>query len=707
MKTTFRLIITLFILLNSLGTQAQSFYEAQFSTKGINYYALVIFYDDNDVLIRTRYMEGETFKVAEFKATAQITTTESGADCYLIDGTDAKLVYGDDGTGYSADNFIFYSDDEGGWKSIYALDDNGWEADNATELMSPAKWEQLDPEVAFTQKFVFNYFDKTDPLYNVLLAYNPDNIVDIDGVNGNHEGEGDGEWEVVMSKGTGFGEQSWVTRIEFPEKEIGEYWDESKSITDMSYGNGLWLVSMSKNSGFGSQAYKYGASWPNEWIEKQWDQTRRVTEVAYGNGIWAVVMSKSSGYTKQIYSVSKEWLDVNWKNGTFSITSVAYGAGHWVVVLSEYPDKNPSQRIRAAAEFPGADVKELWAEGFDISTMAYGDEWVVIMTAGLELTQSFDFSTDFPKPYVKEKWDAGYSISEAVYTYNELSTNFYLNFTGTASTSGNSNNTIAETTTAVTTTNTTTTITAVPRLHLITVANTKVPDIGVSCAIDRDNISNEFADITSGLGIELITHVVDGANLTKAKVKAAIDGVNVKSNDIVVFIYTGHGYRWSDQASKYPQMALYYSRYDSPSKANSYNLESVYDLIVAKGARLNIVLGDCCNSDIGVTSREGGGGLASRSYTRGSTDRLRKLFFEAEGDIIAAAAKPNETSCGSRTTGGYFLNAFFSAIDKEVSYTATGSTSWDAILSRSMSSATYKTQNLNGCSIQHGVYKGL
>ena len=130
-------------------------------------------------------------------------------------------------------------------------------------------------------------------------------------------------------------------------------------------------------------------------------------------------------------------------------------------------------------------------------------------------------------------------------------------------------------------------------------------------------------------------------------------------------------------------------------------------MIVKKGARLNLVLGDCCNNDLGVTSRDGGGGLASRTYTRGDKDRLRKLFFESRGNIIAAAAQPNETACGSRVSGGYFLNAFFSAIDKEVSYTATGNADWADIFKRTMSSATYKTQNLNGCTIQHGVYKGL
>ncbi|MDG1428693.1 MAG: caspase family protein [Crocinitomicaceae bacterium] len=709
MKNTLRLIALVCILFISQGAKSQSFYEGTWRADGVLYNALVIFYDDNDILVRTRYKLADVYKVAEFKATAEIIKDPSGDDVYLIDGEDATIVYGPEG-GYSADNFMFYSHGSGEWQDYYAIDDNGWASDNASDMLNEMTWKQLDPETDFTEQFAFNYFERTDQMYNIMLSYNPSNVTDVAGVNGSND---DGEWRVVMSQGTGFGEQSWVTRYEFPKEKIKEYWADDKSITDVSYGNGLWLVTMSKQSGYDLQSWSNGAKWPNEWIEKKWDDDKMITEVAYGDGTWAVVMSTNTGYTKQIYSVSKkwpkEWLDEQWKNGPYSFTSIAYGAGHWAIVLSDDPTNNSVQRIRAGAEFPADEIRTGWADGYDVSTMAYGDEWVVILTKGLELRQSYDSGDDFPKPFVAEKWDEGYSISEAIYKYEETSTNHYLNFTGTASTTGGSNNTISHTTNPQSTTVTAAnpSITAIPRMHLITVANTQVPDIGASCAVDRDIIHDEFDDITEGLGIDLLKHTIDGTNLSKSNVTSAINRIDVKPNDIVVFVYTGHGYRWSNQTSRFPQIALFYSRYDSPENSNSYNLETVYDMIVKKGARLNLVLGDCCNNDLGVTSRDGGGGLASRTYTRGDKDRLRKLFFESRGNIIAAAAQPNETACGSRVSGGYFLNAFFSAIDKEVSYTATGNADWADIFKRTMSSATYKTQNLNGCTIQHGVYKGL
>ena len=620
MKNVVLLLLFMGCLFYGNSSNAQSYYEATWTHNSVTYHALVMFNDDNDVTIRARYKVDSLYKVAEYAAKASTVTVDDGRICYYIDGYDAKVVYGDATRGYNADNFLFYKDANGEWDLPYAIDDAEIDKEGIEERIGPVtSWEELDPAEAFTQKFVFNYFDKDEPLYNVLLSYNSDNVVDVAGVNGSGSTTTDGEWKVFMSKGTGYGEQTWRTRYEFPKDDIKELWGQSKHITDLSYGNGVWMVSMSENSGYGLQSWKYGASWPNEWIDEHWTNGQKITELTYGNGQWALVMSKGSGYTDQQYIVSKswpqEWLNTHWRDGSYSITSLAYGAGHWAVVVSKVPG-NPGQRIRAGAEFPGTAVAESWKEEYDVSSMAYGDEWVVILTKGNDLTQSYDEGSSFPKDFVKGKWDDGYAISEAIFTYVEPEGNHILNFTGTASSSGVSNNTIANT--HASTTNTTTpSISAVPKLHLVVVANTIVPDIGSSCVVDRDNILQEFDDISDGLGIEIKKHVIDGQDLSKANVRSTINGLSPGSNDIVVFAYSGHGYRWSDQVSTYPNMAMYYSRYESPSNSNSYNLQEVYDLIVSKGARLNIVLGDCCNNDIGVTNRVGAGSIASRSFTRG------------------------------------------------------------------------------------------
>lgn len=705
----------LVLLLLSSTLSAQTFYETAWNYAGVRYDGLIIYYEADDILVRVRYTTNDVYRVAEFDATAEWETNSNGT-WYIISGEDARIVYGDKNTSYAADNFIFPVDENGNLMTPYTIDNSALEREyGEDDFIQVSSWNEVDPAVAFTEKYVYNYFDRNEDLYNTLLSYNPSNVVNVQGVHGAGT-TGDGEWKVFMSQGTGFGLQSWFTRYEWPKADIKKYWDEGKHITDLSYGDGLWMVAMTKGSGYGLQSWNSGANWPNDWIEKKWDEDKMITEVAYGDGKWAVVMSSGSEYSDQRYIVSKkwpkEWLNENWKTTDYIISSLAYGAGHWVIVLSKIPGKRLMQRIRAGDEFPSDEVSQCWQDGYDVTTMAYGDEWVVILTKGYDLVQSYEEGSSFPKTWVKEKWDGGYAISEAIYTYREPESSIVLNFVGTGSSAGSTYNTLVttpSTTTTTTTTSTPTTTTpstvqAVPNIHLVVVANTLVPDIGRSCEVDRDNIIQEFTDMSDALGIKLKKYVVDGSNLNKAYLNRTISNMSVGSNDVVVFAYSGHGFRWSNQSSEYPQMALFYSRFDAPSNDNSINLKSVYDQIVAKGARLNIVLGDCCNNDIGYSSREGAGGLASRSYTRGSTQRLRQLFFESRGNIIAMAAKPGETACGSKLMGGYFLNAFFSAIDKEVSLLSDYTPKWDNIMSRAMKTATYKTQGTS-CGTQHGIYK--
>ncbi|NJO87622.1 MAG: hypothetical protein HC831_00675 [Chloroflexia bacterium] len=41
-------------------------------------------------------------------------------------------------------------------------------------------------------------------------------------------------WNLIMSKGTGYTDQRWKTRTEFPDSEIKQDWDDGYSISDLS-----------------------------------------------------------------------------------------------------------------------------------------------------------------------------------------------------------------------------------------------------------------------------------------------------------------------------------------------------------------------------------------------------------------------------------------------------------------------------------------
>ncbi len=242
-------------------------------------------------------------------------------------------------------------------------------------------------------------------------------------------------------------------------------------------------------------------------------------------------------------------------------------------------------------------------------------------------------------------------------------------------------------------------------LHLMVVANTSISDIGPSTKVDVNNIISEFNGISGVLGVKLNKKVISEDLFTKTNVDNYLKAFNPSPNDVVIFLYSGHGYRFSDQTNAYPQMDLRSNEYQSISPETTLNLSEIYDRIVAKGARLNIILGDCCNSDIGFSRSVGTGFLASRSTVNADPSKLASLFLHAEGDIIAAGATKGEYSWCSMNVGGFFTSSFIGALREEVSkFRPDDKPRWQDILASTKKGTKKKSEMCTGCQEQNAIY---
>ncbi len=242
------------------------------------------------------------------------------------------------------------------------------------------------------------------------------------------------------------------------------------------------------------------------------------------------------------------------------------------------------------------------------------------------------------------------------------------------------------------------------KLHLIIVANTLIGDIGASCIADRDKLDYEFSSISEVLGLAYRKYVVDGTNFNKANLQATLDVVRPGANDIVVFVYRGHGFRWDNQTDAYPMMDLRVSNYIPISTTNSQSLSSVYSALKMKGARLNIVLADCCNNKIGVTQMTANSFLNLQADNRPDISKLKKLFMNARGSLISAAAKEGEYSWAN-PLGGFYTLSFIQALKEKIGYMNTGTYSWNDIITYTTKLARDKTMPdlCSNCTIQNGV----
>jgi hypothetical protein len=239
------------------------------------------------------------------------------------------------------------------------------------------------------------------------------------------------------------------------------------------------------------------------------------------------------------------------------------------------------------------------------------------------------------------------------------------------------------------------------KLYLIVVANTLDNSIGNGCDVDRKKLVNEMNDISGALNIPIEEHVIYGTDFNRQNVLNAISAIAPSRDDIVMFFYRGHGFRWDNQQSAWPDMSMRYSNYQP---FESISLDEVYNLITAKGARLNVIFGDLCNTSIGINQVTNAGTNSLQSNFYPDIDKLKKLFLYSKGTLMSVAAKPGEVSWTSAYDGGFFTSSFFEALHAEIGkFSGTGS--WKNILTATIDKALYKSQyTCSTCSVQHGEY---
>lgn len=213
------------------------------------------------------------------------------------------------------------------------------------------------------------------------------------------------------------------------------------------------------------------------------------------------------------------------------------------------------------------------------------------------------------------------------------------------------------------------------KMYLIVVANTLDATVGKSAETDLENVSTLFNNLASNLGISTVIPLyISGNRYSKAAVEAgllALESQKPAPIDIVVFYFSGHGFRLEGDNSRYPRMSFRTAR----NKANkeigdNMPLEDVYKRINALKPGVSLVMGDCCNADIyenpvlgtDVIRSRGGGSLGSFNI-----EAARKLFLPpAPLSIIVGSVKKNHLSLGHPDIGGYYTHFFLSELEKNI-----------------------------------------
>ena len=251
-------------------------------------------------------------------------------------------------------------------------------------------------------------------------------------------------------------------------------------------------------------------------------------------------------------------------------------------------------------------------------------------------------------------------------------------------------------------------------LHLIIVANTNDPDIGSTCTLDKDRTLKTFSDLAEFMNLKLNVKTIFGDNYNKANVETAIASLNPSPNDIVIFYYSGHGFSKNDNY-QYPYIELRSKSFQSLNE-NSINVEDVYNRIREKGAKVTLVISDCCNTLPETPPAISGEVALTRSSSLGwNLNNCYQLFLPASRTaILMTAAAKGEMSAGNNSYGGFFTSNFRASLVNFLSpvYTLNG-VSWPKLIDEAQKQTVKKASNTlcnlpdgrkERC-VQHPVYK--
>jgi len=230
------------------------------------------------------------------------------------------------------------------------------------------------------------------------------------------------------------------------------------------------------------------------------------------------------------------------------------------------------------------------------------------------------------------------------------------------------------------------------KIHLLIVSNTNDPSIGKGCEFDTKRVRLMFDSIRRFIGISMQTTVIAGKTYNKETVQKAIKALNPDPNDIVIFYYTGHGFRKPEDKRIYPYIDLR-PKPDKTYNVNSLNILDVFDEIRTKpkAARLNLIISDCCNT-LPETKKANAKVIGEfRGINEWSEANCRKLFLDPTPvSVLITAADENQTAACDTTAGSLFTIFFKAALDDHMSKSKKN-VSWEQVVKATKDNVSFKS----------------
>lgn len=201
-------------------------------------------------------------------------------------------------------------------------------------------------------------------------------------------------------------------------------------------------------------------------------------------------------------------------------------------------------------------------------------------------------------------------------------------------------------------------------LHTILVVDTLDEQIGRSTSKDLDMLREEAAAIARNSDLVFELTMISGREFSRDAVVNAVRSVKPGSDDVILFYFVGHGFRTERKNDRWPYLYM--------QKRQGLDQTWVVDRLREKGARLVLVLSDCCNS---VTSTPIDSQVQRSEILRPAN--FVALFRQASGVLQASASEPGQYAWGSNESGGVFTLQFLRALHAGL---AADEVTWNSVM---------------------------
>ncbi len=223
--------------------------------------------------------------------------------------------------------------------------------------------------------------------------------------------------------------------------------------------------------------------------------------------------------------------------------------------------------------------------------------------------------------------------------------------------------------------------TKVSTLHCLLCADTLTNLKGPS-KYDITRMRTEFQQIAKETKLALNITELQDKSLSKKSIISWLKNSKIQMNDVVIFYFTGHGFRTEYSDSLWPMLFL------APSR-ELFDSTRIIKRLQNTPQRLCLILYDCCNNPSRKSMV-----LVPKNLLQipkrflSKQPGYKKLFLEASGFCIASGSIPGEVSWAT-PKGGIFTSAFLESMKKELEQDLP---SWDSLFDRTEKTCSFFQQ---------------